>query len=228
MPTISRYLPTRFKRSVIAPRLLQRLKKSQTVVGGPFKGMRSHGEAVCGAVAPKIMGVYESELAPFFVKSSAIPFQHIIDIGAAEGYYAVGCAMLWPQATVTAFETTEEGRRLFIRNVKLNGLQSRVNVMGYCGQEQLQASMFNGPPSLVIVDIEGAESHLLKPQSIPTLANAHIIVEIHDYLDGSLGDTVSSQLDSTHVVEEVRTQTRTLWDFYEPRVLWLRFWLLPI
>ena len=66
------------------------------------------------------MGVYESELAPFFLKWSAIPFQHIIDVGAAEGYYAVGCAMLWPQATVTAFESSEEGRRLLIRNVELN------------------------------------------------------------------------------------------------------------
>jgi len=106
-------------------------------------------------------------------------------------------------------------------------MQSRVNIIGQCGQEQLKNAMLNGQPSLIIIDIEGAESHLLKPQSIPTLANAHIIVEIHDYLDGSLGDTVSSQLDSTHVVEEVRTQTRTLWDFYEPRALWLRFWLLP-
>ena len=63
-------------------------------MGGPFKGMRYHGDAMGGAVAPKIKGVYESELAPFFVKRSAIPFQHIIDVGAAEGYYAVGCAML--------------------------------------------------------------------------------------------------------------------------------------
>src|SRR6266513_5087392 len=221
MPTFAHYLPARFKRSVVAPRFLERLKKSQIVVGGPFKGMRYHGEAVCGAAAPKILGVYESELAPFLLRWSTVPFQHIIDVGAAEGYYAIGCATLWPQATVTAFESSEEGRRLLTRNVELNRMQSRVNIIGQCGQEQSKNAMLNGKPSLIIIDIEGAESHLLKPQSIPTLANAHIIVEIHDYVDGSLGDTVSSQLNSTHVVEEVRTQTRTLWDFYEPRALWL-------
>jgi hypothetical protein len=85
MSTISRYLPARFKRSFIAPRLLQRLKKSQTVVGGPFKGMRYEGGAVCGAATPKILGVYESELAPFLLKWSVIPFQHIINVGAAGG-----------------------------------------------------------------------------------------------------------------------------------------------
>jgi hypothetical protein len=201
--------------------------KSHIVVGGPFKGMRYHGEAVCGAAAPKIMGVYESELAPFFLRWSVIPFQNIIDIGAAEGYYAVGCAMLWPQATVTAFETSEEGRRLLTRNVELNGLQSRVKIMGHCDLEQLQAAMLVDQDSLVIIDVEGAEGHLLKSGKIPSLTNAHVIVEIHDYLSDRLGETVSSQLKSSHVIEEVRTQTRTFRDFHEPRALWLRFWLLP-
>lgn len=227
MSTISRYLPSRFRRSVIAPRFLERLKKSQSVVGGPFKGMRYHGDAVCGAASPKILGVYESELAPFLLRWSTIPFQHIIDVGAAEGYYAIGCAMLWPQATVTAFETSEEGRLLLTRNVELNGLQSRVKIMGYCGREQLQAALLNGEPSLVIVDIEGAEGHLLEPGNIHGLANAHIIVEIHDFVSDSVGETVSSRLTSTHVIEEVRTQSRTFSDFHEPRALWKRFWLLP-
>jgi len=197
------------------------------VVGGLFKGMRYNGEAVCGAAAPKIMGVYESELAPILLRWSAIPFQHIIDVGAAEGYYAVGCAMLWPQATVTAFESSEEGRRLLTRNVELNRMQSRVKIMGHCGQEQLQAAMFNGQPSLVIIDVEGAEDHLLEPASTPSLANAHVIVEIHDYVNDRLGETISSQLQSTHVIKEVRTQARTFRDFHEPRAPWLRFWLLP-
>jgi hypothetical protein len=147
MPTISRYRPARFRRSVIAPRLLERLKKSQIVVGGPFKGMRYDGGAVCGAATPKILGVYESELAPFLLKWSVIPFQHIINVGAAEGYYAVGCATLWPQATVTAFEASEEGRRFLARNVQLNGLQSRVKMMGYCGQE-----LWFRDPALVLGD----------------------------------------------------------------------------
>src|SRR5207245_10806563 len=83
---ISRYFPPRFRRSISAPRFLERLKKSQTVAGGPFKGMLYEGQAICGAAAPKIMGVYESELAPFLLKWSVIPFRHIINVGAGEGY----------------------------------------------------------------------------------------------------------------------------------------------
>jgi hypothetical protein len=227
MATISRYLPTPFRRSIVAPRFLDRLKKSQTVVGGPFKGMRYQGEAVCGAAIPKIMGVYESELAPFLLKWSAIPFQHVINVGAGEGYYAIGCAMLWPQATVAAFERSEEGRTLLIRNMELNGLQSRVRVMGHCQEEHFHAATGNGQPSLVIMDVEGGEGELLNPRRVPGLANAHIIVEIHDHIDKRLAEAIASELRSSHVIEEVRTQSRTFWDFHEPRALWLRLWLLP-
>ena len=61
---------------------------------------------------------------------------------------------------------------------------------------------------------------MLEPENIPALANAYIIAEIHDFIDGSVGETVSSKLTSTHVIEEVRTQTRTFTDFHEPRALW--------
>ena len=227
MPTFARYLPARFKRSVVASRFLERLKKSQIVVGGSFKGMRYHGEAVCGASAPKTLGVYESEIAPIFLKWSAIPFQHIINVGSGEGYYAVGCAMLWPFARVMAFETNEEGRTLLGRNVQLNGVQSRVEIMGHCRREELSATMLGDEASLIIMDAEGAEGELLNPRKIPGLANAYIIVEIHDFIDKRLGEIVSSQLKSSHVIEEVRTQRRTFRDFHEPREYWLRLWLLP-
>jgi hypothetical protein len=227
MAIISRFPPARFKRSVFAPQFLDRLKKGQTVVGGPFKGMQYYGEAVCGPWAPKIMGVYESELAPCLLNWSAISFQQIIDVGAAEGYYAVGCAMLWPQARVTAFESSEEGQRLLTRMVELNGLQSRVKIMGHCEQDALCAATLDGKSSLIIMDVEGAETHLLNPRDVPGLVNAYIIVEIHDCFDNRAGEIVSSHLKSSHVIKEVRTQRRTFWDFYEPRAFWLRLWLLP-
>ena len=227
MTVISRYVPPRFRHSVVAPRFLERLKESQTVVGGPFKGMGYHGKAVCGAALPKAMGVYECELAPFLLKWSAIPFQHIINIGAGEGYYAVGCARLWSRATITAFETSEEGRTLLARNIELNGLQSRVRIMGHSGQEQLQAAISDGQHALVIADVEGAEGHLLDPDNVPGLVDTHMIVEIHDFVDERLGQTVASELKSSHTIEEVRTQRRRFSDFHEPQALWLRLWLLP-
>src|SRR5262249_38927844 len=148
-------------------------------------------------------------------------------VGAAEGYYAVGCAMRWRQATVTAFESNQEGRKLLTRNVELNGLETRVSVSGRCGQDELQGAIPDRQPSLIIMDVEGAEGELLNPRNVPGLADSHIIVEIHDFVDERLGDLVLSQLQSTHVVEEVRSRRRVFWDFHEPRAAWRRFLLLP-
>ena len=189
--------------------------------------MRYDGRSVCGAALPKVMGVYECELAPFLLKWSAIPFQHVINVGAGEGYYAVGCARLWPRAIITAFETSQEGQALLACNVELNRLQMRVRIMGHCGREQLQAAIPDSQHALVIADVEGAEGHLLDPGTVPGLVNAHILVEIHDFVNDRLGQTLMSQLKSSHTIEEVRTQRRRLSDFHEPRALWLRLWLLP-
>ena len=63
--------------------------------------------------------------------------------------------------------------------------------------------------------------------TVPGLANAHVIVEIHDFIDQEIGELLLSRLKSSHVVEEVRTRARTFWDFHEPRALSRRLWLLP-
>jgi hypothetical protein len=220
-------IPLRFKRSYFAQQFLKRLRESQIVVGGPFKGMRYHGQATCGVPDPKLMGVYELELKPFIEDWSAISFRQIIDVGAAEGYYAVGCARLWPQAEIIAFESTKQGQSLLKSMVELNGLQKRIKVMGHCGQEQLQAAMNATKQTLVIMDVEGSEGVLLNPVQIPALAEARIIVEIHDCYDENVGDVVRSQLKETHFIQEVWTKRRILWDFSEPRQLWRRMWLLP-
>jgi hypothetical protein len=227
MKAISHLLPTKLKRSLYAPRFLEKLMRSQVVVGGLFKGMQYHGESVCSTSAPKIMGIYESELAPQFLNWSVIPFQRIIDVGAAEGYYAVGCAMLWPRASVTAFESTEEGRRLLTRMVGLNGLQSRVEIRGHCDQEQFRTAISVGNPMLIIMDVEGAERTLLDPERIPGLLQAYIIVEIHDCFDEGVGELVKSRLQTSHNIREIWTKPRTIWDFHKPSSFAMRLWLLP-
>jgi hypothetical protein len=173
------------------------------------------------------MGVYEIELEPVLLGWCGVPFEQIIVVGAAEGYYAVGCATLWLQAHVIAFESTVEGRRLLKSMVELNGLQTRIKIMGHCEPEQLRAAIGGGKPSLVVMDVEGAEGRLLNPDRVPPLADAHIIVEIHDCFDDKVGDVVRSQLKSSHLIREVWTKPRTLRDFSEPRALWHRLWLLP-
>ena len=61
------------------------------IINGPFKGMKYISESVGSCHMPKILGIYENEIYPIllnFLSNSDL----FVDIGAAEGYYAVGCA----------------------------------------------------------------------------------------------------------------------------------------
>lgn len=65
------------------------------ILAGPFRGMKyienSHGSAYL----PKILGSYEKELHKFIPRIVEEEYELILDIGAAEGYYAVGLSYLY-------------------------------------------------------------------------------------------------------------------------------------
>src|SRR4051812_16408166 len=76
------------------------------VISGPFRTMRLPIEyTMTNQLAPMLLGVYEAELQPWV--EAAINRRHdvIVNVGAAEGYYAVGLAMRVPQAISYAYDT---------------------------------------------------------------------------------------------------------------------------
>src|SRR5712672_3591091 len=75
---------------------IQRLAESRThsmVQQGPFRGMRYIDRALCSTLVPKWLGIYEREVGGCIEEAITLPFQTVVDIGAAEGYYAVGLAL---------------------------------------------------------------------------------------------------------------------------------------
>jgi hypothetical protein len=68
-----------------------------TVLHGPFAGLMYPRDlllAQADAPIAKLLGTYEQELHPVFEEVIAKQPRTIIDIGAAEGYYAVGLALI--------------------------------------------------------------------------------------------------------------------------------------
>ena len=64
------------------------------VLSGPFHGMRYVDHSVGSSLFPKLIGTYEKELRYWleaqFTESNLTT---IVNIGAGEGYYAVGAAL---------------------------------------------------------------------------------------------------------------------------------------
>ncbi len=168
------------------------------VVTGPFAGMRYIDEAYGSAYWPKVLGSYESALHE--------PLEHliergprtVIDVGSAEGYYAVGLARRLPEAIVIAIDVDRRARELCRRLAQLNEVDQRVAVRGEVDATELDALL--EPGCLLIMDVEGAELTLLRPDKMPNLASADIVVELHDFVDRTITTVVLDRLAPTHLV----------------------------
>jgi SAM-dependent methyltransferase len=153
---------------------------------------------------PKLLGSYECELHGWISQILARRYDTILDIGCAEGYYAVGLARSSPPTTrVLGFDINAAARRISAQTAERNGVSERVNVGGGCSIESLTGILSQGGRSFAFFDCEGAELELLRPDLIPALRNTDMLVECHDHLDRSLTDTLYRRLSPTHLIQRV-------------------------
>jgi hypothetical protein len=175
---------------------------------GPLAGLRYLPELAqtSGDLVAKLVGTYEQELRPALEDWISASPATIVDVGSAEGTYAVGLALAIPRARVQAFDIDPAARELCRAMAELNGVADRVSVQGACTHEVL-----NGlPPDDVrlFLDCEGCELELLRPDLVPALRRWPIIVELHDFLDASISSTIVGRFSATHDVRLVEGADR--------------------
>ena len=176
---------------------------------GPFAGMKYISGAVGSAYVPKLLGIYERELGQKIECACACQFPLIIDIGAAEGYYAAGLALRNPNARVIAFEMELKGRQALKEMLRMNDVDSRVEVQGKCEISDLQLALQRADHSLILCDVEGDEERLLNPEVLPELRRAHLLVEMHDFIHPGITERMTQRFDQTHVVERIWQEPRS-------------------
>ena len=195
-----------------AEQQVYRLSAGQ-ILAGPFKGMRYIDRATGSLLAPKILGTYEKELFPIVESIIDSRPDGLIDVGAAEGYYAVGFLRQLAGLRCIAFESGEAGRGLLGQLAALNGVADRIDVRGHCGVDDLRKALGEcRQPPVVIVDIEGGEKDVLDPVAIPGLRNCPILVEAHDTLVPDCSRLMEERFSPTHRVQCIRSAERTAAD----------------
>lgn len=195
---------------------ITRLTMSQThlrVQAGPFRGMQYVDQSYWSAYIPKLLGIYERELSEYIEEAAELPFETVVDIGAAEGYYAVGMAMRLPVSRVIAFEMEPAARQLLGKLAVLNQVSSRVAIEGECTRLNLTATLDNSGRTLVICDAEGGEAFLLDPIRIPKLSACHILVEIHDNVLSAMSREIRDRFADTHDITHIPEAARDRCDF---------------
>jgi len=179
----------------------------RTVLQGPFRGMK-YGSAADGRqVSARLVGCYEQELAAIVERCCLTPYNRIIDVGSAEGYYAVGFAFRIPEAKIVAFDTDPWARRACREIAAANHVSDRVQIKGYCSPERLKKNI-GEEKCLILSDCEGYENVLLDPGLIPELARCDMIVEIHD-APPSLDHPLVARFQNSHRIELVQSKPRT-------------------
>jgi SAM-dependent methyltransferase len=192
------------------PHLLEVL--ADEVQAGPFRGMKLNRQSSWGRMAPYLLGSYELELHPWLERLISRQPPVVIDVGCADGYYAVGMARAVSNAQVYGFDIDPLSRKHCIENAVRNDVADRVEVRSNASQQELDALIV--PGSFVLFDCEGCERKLVDPKKIPSLKDATILIELHEFLDPRIYRVISRKFEPTHSSELVSARVRTLSDCF--------------
>lgn len=170
------------------------------VQSGPFKDMKLLQEKSWpeDSISSKLLGCYEQELHPVIeneiARLASKPNPCIVNVGCAEGYYAVGLAKRLPHATVWAVDTTDKALEIANRAAAVNGVKL------VTGAELTEVFKH---PDLIVMDCEGAEVAYLQTDVWPGIGGATIVVEIHNIDKQRTDEILYKRFKDTHTVEMI-------------------------
>lgn len=203
-------------------KIVQEVFKNETTVqNGIFKGMKYITIANGSTLLAKLIGSYEEPIQDW-IKEVVFEkkYNKILDIGCAEGYYAVGFASKLPHCEIIAYDIDNEARINLEKLIKLNDVIN-IQIKSYCDHNELNQHSAIG--TLVFCDIEGYEETLLNPRYAPNLKYADLIIESHDCYRPGVTEELIRRFYNTHKIriivdypfrlEEYHTQNMTEQNF---------------
>lgn len=179
----------RFKRAINSRRRQLALQIANhynwQIAFGPFAGMKISRTSWWGQtdLGSKIFGFYESEVLDALLNIDREKYTNFIDLGAADGYYAIGVVYAGLFKKAFSFELSEQGRGVITKNAKLNNVSEKILVFGIADQNfnQLMPDV-RLSESVLLVDIEGGEFDLLTNNVLNKLKNSILIIELHEFM----------------------------------------------
>lgn len=194
---------------------LVRTASRHRIVTGPFQGMRMELSGLSSRhLLCYLLGSAEIELREVIDRIIDRGYCTILNIGAADGYYAVGLAVRSPGSQVEAFEALPAFHAIVERSARANGVEGRIALRGACDANALRHHLqTDARPTLVLMDIEGGEAELLDPLAVPQLGQVDILVETHDAFVPHVTEALIDRFQATHHIERYAARPRLLSDF---------------
>ena len=171
------------------------------VLQGPLAGMDFIERSAEGCHVAKLLGCYEQPLHPHIHVALSGKYSKIVNIGCAEGYYAIGFARAIPNLISLAFDTDPGAQNACRELAERNGVSDRVEIGGLFTPADF--ANYKDEAALIFCDIEGAEQELLDPEMAPGLRTLDIIVESHECIRPGVTQTLVSRFTESHNIELV-------------------------
>ncbi len=192
-------LLAKWRSVLIQNTLLER--EGTEVLQGPLAGLDFVDRSSEGCHIAKLLGCYEQPLHPHIQAALSGRYTKIINIGCAEGYYAVGFAKAVPELISLAYDIDPKAQSACRELAEKNGVSDRVEVAGIFMPDDF--AKYESQAALVFCDIEGMEDELLDPNVAPALLGLDIIVESHECLQPGITQKLLSRFGHSHTIEVV-------------------------
>ena len=152
-------------------------RNGSTVRYGPFAGTIYPLEAALSRHSiPKLLGTYEQELHNVIKIVEQRKYDLVIDIGSAEGYYAVGLARLL-RTNVLAYDPEPIERSFCKRAAQLNEVSTLIELRDLFRPSDIRP--LRDRRVLCVCDCEGFETELFNANTILDVAKWDLLIELH-------------------------------------------------
>lgn len=177
-------------------------QQGTVVMEGPLAGLDFLPQSAEGCHIAKLLGCYEQPLLPFIEAAIQANYPTILNIGCAEGYYAVGMARRMPDTQVLAFDLNPKAQETCKALAEKNGVADRVQIGALFKPEDFAS--YANQKVLLLCDIEGAERDLLNPEQAPALKGMDIILESHECLIPGITQEIIRRFEVSHDITLVQ------------------------
>jgi len=162
-------------------------KHNNSVIYGPYKGMffSENNHWGIGDLGPKIIGLYEFEVQNKLIDLvSNFKIENFVNIGAAEGYHAIGIAKKTRIQNFVLYEIDKKGQEILKENILKNELKKNIKIENKANLNSIYElnKKLDFSKTLFLIDIEGYELELFNDEILGLLKNSFLIIENHRFL----------------------------------------------
>jgi hypothetical protein len=206
--------PATYRNKGIRKSLTNKLFKNNdriVVHYGPFSGMKYILNLNDKFNLPKLIGSYESCLHNAINELIKKDYDIIINIGSADGYYAVGFAYKMKNVEVLAYELNNKLSSRCIYLAQINNLEDKVKVY----EKYDDYIIYKNPKQKILIfcDVDGAEEYIFSDSTISRYKYCDLLIEFHDHYKAKISKKIFQLFKETHEYKIIKYQNPNIADY---------------